>query len=331
MHSHQTIDISRVFKAHQDDLIRVERYLLGMFEQSEAVLIQAIGRHIHESGGKRIRPLFLLSCASLLGHGGADGHIVLASVIESIHTASLLHDDVVDEAELRRGRPVANSIWGNAPVILVGDYLYSTALRHAVTFKDTRIIDILASAIAGMTQGELIQLQRLGDTAITQDDYLRIITAKTGVLISAACRLGAIISGASDSQQDALGSFGLKAGMAFQMADDILDYMADETALGKRLGTDLGEGKITLPLILLLRAANAEERTEIAGFIEDSVGDDALRRIQALFEKYDILTQAFTHARKLVDEARAELMSFPPSQAREFLLELAEYALIRGK
>ena len=330
MQGNQTVDISRVFAAHQDSLRKVDQYLLGMF-QSESVLIQAIGRHIHDSGGKRIRPLFLLSSATLAGYRGGDAPIVLASVVESIHTASLLHDDVVDGSELRRGKPVANSIWGNAPVILVGDYLYSSALRHAVTFKNTKIVDILASAIAGMTQGELIQLQKLGDTSISVEDYMTIISAKTGVLISAACRLGAIIAGATEEREDALGAFGLKTGMAFQMADDILDYMADETAFGKRLGTDLGEGKITLPLILLLKAADIGERAEIARIVEEGVGEHGLGRIHELFGRYNVLDEAFGHARRLVDEARAALAVFPPSLERDFLYELSEYALIRGK
>ena len=324
-----TADISRVFEAHREELRKVDQYLLGMFK-SESVLIQAIGLHIHESGGKRIRPLFLLSSAALAGDGG-EGQIVLSGVVESIHTASLLHDDVVDGSELRRGKPVANSIWGNAPVILVGDYLYSTALRHAVSFKNTKIVDILASAIAGMTQGELIQLQKLGDTGISVPDYLAIISAKTGVLISAACRLGAIVAGATESKEEALGAFGLKTGMAFQMADDILDYMADEAAFGKRLGTDLGEGKITLPLILLLQAADPAERAEIAKIVADGVGENGLSRIHELFSRYGVLDAAFEHARRLVDEARAALSVFPPSKERDNLFELSEYALIRGK
>lgn len=329
MSIHQAIDISRVFETHQGELRALEEYLLGMF-RSESILIQAIGRHIHESGGKRIRPLFLLASAALMGYKGKD-HIVLASVIESIHTASLLHDDVVDNAEMRRGKPVANSIWGNAPVILVGDFLYSTALRHSVMFKNVNIIDILASSIAGMTQGELIQLQKLGDTGITEEDYLTIISAKTGVLISAACRLGAIVAGASAEREEAIAHFGLKAGMAFQMADDILDYMADEGALGKKLGTDLSEGKITLPLILLLKAANQSERAEVGRMIENGIEGDGLKRMLELFDRYKVLEDASKKAKHLVEEAKEALSIFPPSQQREALFELAEYALARGK
>ena len=188
----KTTDIKKVFDAYERELSLVEAKLEGLF-QSEAPLIPLIGKYLLESGGKRLRPLFLLSSARLAGYKG-DEHIMLAGIIELIHMASLLHDDVVDAAKIRRGRPAAHSVWGNQIVILVGDFLYSNALRKAVSFKDQRIMEALSEATTSMTEGEILQLQKTADINITEDEYIKIISAKTGLLISAACRIGAILS-----------------------------------------------------------------------------------------------------------------------------------------
>jgi|Deesub1362A_J573_1020465.scaffolds.fasta_scaffold00004_432 octaprenyl-diphosphate synthase len=323
------IDIKNVFDAHEEELRLVEEHLRDMFK-SDVFLIPLVGRHLLDSGGKRIRPLFLLSSARLAGYKG-ENHIALASVIETVHTASLLHDDVVDGAELRRGKPVAHSIWGNQVVILVGDFLYSKALKHAVSFKSQQIMEALSSATTSMTEGELLQLQKSGDVSITEEEYLKIISSKTGVLISAACRIGGILGDVSPEKEQALAEFGLKAGIAFQMADDILDYMADEGDLGKRLGKDLEEGKITLPLICLLKAVSGAEREEIKGMIEHGLSDDSLHRILDLFKLYNVLEESVSRAKKLVEDAKAELSVFPPSAERDEMFAIAEYALQRGK
>lgn len=324
----KTTDIKKVFDAYERELRLVETKLEGLF-QSEAPLIPLIGRYLLESGGKRLRPLFLLSSARLAGYKG-DEHIALAGIIELIHMASLLHDDVVDAAKIRRGRPAAHSVWGNQIVILVGDFLYSNALRKAVSFKNQRIMEALSEATTSMTEGEILQLQKTADINITEGEYIKIISAKTGLLISAACRIGAILSLSPYAEEIALAMFGLKAGTAFQMADDILDYMAEETELGKKLGKDIEEGKITLPVIYLFKNASGAEKEEIKWTIEKP-SEEGLRRILALFRQYSVLEESLKRAQALVDEAKDELSIFPDSPDRDAMLSLADYAISRDK
>lgn len=324
----KTTDIKKVFDAYERELRLVEAKLEGLF-QGEAPLIPLIGRYLLESGGKRLRPLFLLSSARLAGYKG-DEHIALAGIIELIHMASLLHDDVVDAAKIRRGRAAAHSVWGNQIVILVGDFLYSNALRKAVSFKNQRIMEALSEATTSMTEGEILQLQKTADINITEDEYIKIISAKTGLLISAACRIGAILSLSPHAEEIALAMFGLKAGTAFQMADDILDYMAEETELGKKLGKDIEEGKITLPVIYLFKNASGSEKEEIRWTIEKP-SEEGLRRILALFRQYSVLEESLKRAQALVDEAKDELSIFPDSPDRDAMLSLADYAISRDK
>jgi octaprenyl-diphosphate synthase len=328
MLNHKTIDIGKVLDAYSDDMRRVEKHLDEIFH-NENLLVQSVARHLLGSGGKRLRPLFLLMSARMAGYGGSD-HIPLAGVVEIIHTASLLHDDVVDEADLRRGSPTANSIWGNATVVLVGDYLYSNALKYAVTFSNLKIIKSLSSAITCMTDGELLQLQRTSDITITESEYVRIASGKTGALFSEACRIGGILCGVSDEQEEALAAYGMNVGIAFQMMDDILDYSADEGELGKKLGKDLEEGKITLPLICLLRAVSPEEREEIRQIVE-SPSDDGLGRISTLIRHYEAINESLKRAQAVVEEAKARLMAFPESEDRAMMMGIADYALYREK
>jgi octaprenyl-diphosphate synthase len=325
----QEVDINRIFETHASGLRGVEESLRNMF-RTNVMLINVIGEHLVASGGKRIRPLFTLASAALAGYTGTD-HIGLAAIIESIHTASLLHDDVVDGADLRRGKPTAHSLWGNPTVILVGDYLYSNALRQAVLFQNQAIMDALSAATTGMTRGELMQLQYSSDAEITEETYMEIISAKTGGLVSSACRIGGIVAGIPKDKEDALAAYGMKVGTAFQMADDILDYMADQDDLGKGLGRDLDEGKVTLPMIYLFRAANSVERKELAAILEQNLSDEGLKRILDLFERYDVLRESIAHAKHLVEEAKRDLDTFSPSAERQDMYELADYALGRVK
>jgi len=324
-----SVDIGRIFDSYAGELGLVEAYLQRMFE-NEVPLIGIIGRHLLEGGGKRMRPLFLLAAARLAGYRGAD-HIALAGIVECVHTASLLHDDVVDGADIRRGRSSAHSLWGNQTVILVGDYMYSNALRLAVSFRNQKIMEALSAATTRMTQGEILQLERTGDPDISEEEYVEIISAKTGALISAACRIGGILGGGGQDAEDSLGGYGMKAGIAFQMADDILDYMADENELGKKLGKDIEEGKVTLPLILLLRAADGREREEIRGLLDGGLSGGGLRRILELFKRYQALEESVSRAKGLVESAKKELLHFPPSTRRDELADLADYALQRGR
>ncbi len=329
MLNQKTVDIKRVLEAYSDELGRVEEHLGSMLSHDNA-LIQSIGRHLMGSGGKRLRPLFLILSARLTGYRGGDD-APLAAIVEIIHSASLLHDDVVDEAEMRRGRPSANSIWGNPSVVLAGDYLYSNALKNALRFGNLRIIDALASAITYMTNGELLQLMKTGDTSITDEEYIRIVSAKTGALFSQACRIGAILGEAPEEQEEALVNYGMKVGIAFQMVDDILDYEADESELGKKLGKDLGEGKITLPLICLLKSATPEDRREIDEIVSGELTDEALERTSRLISKYKAIDEAVDRAEAIVAEAKGLLGIFPRTPERDLLADIADYSLYREK
>jgi octaprenyl-diphosphate synthase len=322
--------VEDIFKKFSGELLDADQYLRDIFN-SNVFLLPMLGRHILNSGGKRLRPLFLLLSAEICGYKG-DNLAKLAAVIEAIHTASLLHDDVIDGADTRRGKPAAHALWGNQVVILVGDYLYSNALKHAVMQKDIKVVEALSDAVTRMTEGEILQLNRTGDPAITQEEYFNIISAKTGVLISAACRIGAILAKEPEDREQALSVFGMKTGIAFQLADDILDYTAVQDDLGKKLGKDLDEGKITMPLIYLLRTASTTEVEEIKGIIsDDGKGKDSLLRITELFEKYNAIEESFGIARSLLDEAKAELRVFPSSSHKDELLCMADFAMRRKK
>ncbi len=318
-----------VFSLYEERLhlveLKINRLLKNKIPQ-----IPLIGRHIISSGGKRLRPLFHLISSDLAGYRG-EVNIEMAGIIELIHTASLLHDDVVDIADTRRGKPTANSLWGNQVVILAGDFLYSNALRIAVMQKNQGIMETLSVATTRMAEGELLQLNRIGDLEIKEEEYFEIISAKTGALISAACRLGAILCGLSKKEENALAGFGMKTGIVFQMADDILDYTADENDLGKKLCKDLEEGKITLPILYILTKADEDETLEIKNIIKEEFSEKGTSRIMDLLKKYDSIEMSFHKARMLIDEAMAELSIFPDSPAKEALLTIADYSLQREK
>ncbi len=335
------MDVKDIFAGYSEELKIVDQQLLGIFK-SNVFLIPLVGQHILSSGGKRIRPLFLLLGADLCGYKGAN-RTLLAAIIEAIHTASLLHDDVIDGAETRRGRPTAHSIWGNQIVILTGDFLYSNALKLAVAQKNQKIMEALSAATTRMTEGEILQLHKRGDPDITRDEYFEIISAKTGVLISAACRIAGILANQPEEKEMALSRFGMKTGIAFQLADDVLDYVAEQKDLGKRLGKDLEEGKITMPLIYLLRTASEQERDEVKDIIKNSQEsgvrsqelenntNSGLKRIMELFSKYNAIEESLKVAKALVEEAKSELNIFPASKEKDGLLAMAEYAMQREK
>ncbi len=323
------MDIHDIFRVYEPKLKIIEDRLKDLFNSTVSP-IPLIGKHLIEGGGKRIRPLLLILSAEIAGYKG-DARFTLGGIIESIHTASLLHDDVVDAAEVRRGKLPAHSIWGNQVVILVGDFLYSNALRLAVHQKNQKIMEALSEATTRMTEGEILQLTKTGDPDITEEEYFRIISAKTGALISAACRIGAILGSLPEDKENALSHFGLKTGTAFQVADDILDYTADEKKLGKRLGKDLKEGKITLPLIYLLKTALKTEAQEVKGFTQNGFKKKDLKRILELFRKHNVIELSLKKARNLLSDAKAELAIFSDSPAKESLFILADYMVVRGK
>jgi octaprenyl-diphosphate synthase len=293
-------------------------------------LILEVSKYILGSGGKRFRPLLHLLSARVCGCRDHNTEYIIGSVVEYLHTASLLHDDVVDEATLRRGRSSANSIWGNQASILVGDYLYSKALYHAVRLENQRVMDVLSETTTVMSEGEVLQLMHIQNPDITEGDYFRVVECKTGVLIAASCRLGAIASKAPLSQEDALTAYGKKLGLAFQVTDDTLDYAADQKRLGKVLGKDMAEGKVTLPLIYLIREANPEERANLYSILQaDTVSDQDLTYTLGLMQKYNSVPEALERAQTFSNEAKAALNLFPNTAPRQALTALADYVIQR--
>ena len=323
------ITLQDILRDYKSDMERMETRLhesLG----TDVALIRQVSKYILGAGGKRFRPLLHLLSARLCGCRGHDAEYVLGSVVEFIHTASLLHDDVIDEAKVRRGRTSANSIWGNQASILVGDYLYSKALYHGVRLHNQRVMDVLSETTTAMSEGEVLQLMQIQNPDMNEADYFRIVECKTGVLITAACRLGAVISKAPLSQEDALAAYGKKLGLAYQITDDTHDYAADQKELGKELGKDLAEGKVTLPLIYLLRKAAPDEQDALRAILcADHLNDNDLAYTLALMDKHGVVSDSLRHAQSLADDAKATLAVFPESAARQALTTLADYVVQR--
>ena len=295
---------------------------------SDVVLINQISEHIVAAGGKRLRPVLAVIVARALGYPGSVHH-QLAAIIEFIHTSTLLHDDVVDESDLRRGRKTANALWGNAPSVLVGDFLYSRSFQLMVELDSMPIMQVLADATNQIAEGEVLQLLHVGNPDTTEADYLRVIERKTAILFAAATRLSAMIAGASLGVQQDLADFGMNLGLAFQIADDVLDYTADASALGKNLGDDLAEGKATLPLIHALAHATPPDRARLSQIIRD--GDaDALPEVVAAIRASGGLDYSRRVAERYASAAEAALSSLPANPWTEALRGLARYAIDRS-
>ncbi len=311
-----------------DDMAAVDA-LIRRRLASDVVLVNQIGEHIVGAGGKRLRPMLLLLAARALGHHGPDAH-QLAAVIEFIHTATLLHDDVVDESDLRRGRSTANALWGNAPSVLVGDFLYSRSFQLMVELERVEVMRILADATNAISEGEVLQLLHVRNPDTDEAAYLRVIERKTAVLFAAATRLGAVLADADSGTQQSLHDYGLHLGMAFQIADDVLDYSADEATLGKHLGDDLAEGKATLPLIHAMANADDGTRQRLRAIVES--GDvaalpDAIAAIHAHGSLDYSRARAAAHARQAEDA----LASLPANDAVDALRGLARHAVSRDR
>ncbi len=306
--------------------LSIEKYV-----DSGVPLINQVALYILTSGGKRIRPLLLMISARLSGFDGpADQAVTLASAVEYIHAATLLHDDVLDDATLRRGKDPAHAVWGNRATILVGDYLYTKAVCLAVQIGLLEVDSILANACRIMAEGEALQLLHCGDLSLTDEAYLKIVECKTAALLSAACRLGGVISGAPWRAKDALGQFGMHLGIAYQVADDTLDYVADQGRLGKALGKDLSEGKITLPLLHLLRSVNGAERRLVETVVRDGqASPDQLRDILDLMQTYGSTTYALDVARRHITIAQQHLEQFDNGPHRRALAAVADYVVAR--
>jgi len=268
-----------------DDLKQVEQQFRKDL-QSDVPLIRKVGEYVLSSGGKRIRPALLLLSARLSGYT-ADKAVPLASVVEFIHTATLLHDDVVDSASMRRGIASANTLWGNEASVLIGDFLFSKSFSLMVNVGSLDILRVLSDATTVIAEGEVMQLLYTGELDLTEEIYTNVVRSKTAILMSAACEAGAILGAVPQSQQQALADFGMDLGIAFQLMDDILDYVATEEEFGKSIGHDLEEGKITLPLIHTLRKCTEAERVVIAGVVDrDEMSLDEFRSVSELVRKY---------------------------------------------
>ena len=294
---------------------------------SDVVLVNQIAEHIVGAGGKRLRPMLVLLAAKAAGYAGAHD-VLLAAVVEFIHTATLLHDDVVDESDLRRGRKTANALWGNAASVLVGDFLYSRAFQMMVEADDMRVMRILADTTNRIAEGEVLQLLNIHNPDVDEAAYLRVIERKTAVLFGAATRLGGLLGALPAAQENALAEYGLNLGFAFQIADDVLDYVADAGTLGKNIGDDLAEGKVTLPLIYALERADPAHAAHIRHAIETG-GLDALDAILAAIRGSGAVARARTRAQGYADAAKAALSTLPQTVARAALEALADYALQR--
>ena len=294
---------------------------------SEVVLIQQVAEYIIAAGGKRLRPALLLFVANALGYRGTHHH-ELAAVVEFIHTATLLHDDVVDESALRRGNSTANAMFGNAAAVLVGDFLYSRSFQMMVGVNDMRVMRVLADATNVIAEGEVLQLLNVRNADASVEDYLRVIRYKTAMLFEAATRLGAILGGLDEAGQEQMAAFGRHIGTAFQLIDDVLDYSGDEANTGKHLGDDLAEGKPTLPLILVIRHGAPEHAAVVRHAIEHG-GRESFAQVLAAIRASDALERTRATAREEVELAKAALSALPASLFKETLLQLSDFAVAR--
>lgn len=323
-------NMADVWEAYRAELDGVEHQVRQNLDSS-VTLVNTVAAHILNSGGKRVRPLLLLLSARVCGYAGHEHH-QLGSLIEFIHTATLLHDDVVDEADIRRGRRTARKVWGNQISILVGDYLYSKAMAQIVEFRSHSMNDVLAEACTKMAEGEVLQLYYNGNPSMPESDYIKIVEHKTAGLIAAACRMGAILADASEERQSALFRFGQYLGIAFQVADDTLDYNADGERLGKTLGQDLRQGKATLPLLHLLDHCSEQDRTMIKDRMETrTLSPEDLEWILGLMQEAGSLAYAMERAKAYIQAAQRELEVFEDSSARRALAVAADYMITRDR
>ena len=296
--------------------------------RSDVALVKNVAEYIVDSGGKRLRPALLVLSANACGYRGSD-HYTLAAVVELIHTATLLHDDVVDESSLRRGRPTANAQFGNAPSVLVGDFLYSRAFQMMVRLDQMRVLEVLSDATNVIAEGEVLQLLNCRNPDIDEARYLDVVRRKTAKLFEAAMRLGAILAGAERALEDALGSYGTYLGTAFQLIDDVLDYSGDASVIGKNLGDDLAEGKATLPLIhAMTRGTDAQRQIVRHAITEGGLQDFAA--IHATIESTGALDYSRRVAAAEADRATASLHLLPDSSHKDSLLQLATFAVRRS-
>jgi octaprenyl-diphosphate synthase len=327
--SPSSVDLGQIFEPIRGDLEAVEQEFLRHVE-SRVELIPEIGRYIQMSGGKRVRPAVLLMAARLAGYQGARA-VTYASVVEFIHTATLVHDDIIDEAETRRGRMSVHSRWGNDVTVLLGDYLYIKSMALALTHDSLDLVRLLCEVTLRMIEGELYQLTKTGDVDITEDEHFDIIRRKTAYLFGGCAQIGGVLGTVSQPEEQALREYGFSLGMAFQLVDDLLDFTADQAVLGKPIGGDLREGKVTLPIIYLLQRAPEADPLVRRVVAERAVTPEDWREIRRMLVEQRAVDAAFEKATEFAEAAKQHLAIFPASPERDALLALPDFVLSRDR
>jgi len=325
----------KIFDRLKGDLKIIDNIILD-FSKGKSPLISEIANHLISSGGKRIRPILLIICARLCGSKDDDCQHILAAAVELIHSATLLHDDVVDSSEVRRGKKTANAIWDNKSPILVGDYLFSVAFQLMVKSKNLRVLDLLAKSSSIMADGEVMQLENSNDIEVSQDKYLEIIYGKTAVLFKAACEVGPIINNLDEKKVRALSDFGKNLGIIFQIVDDILDYNASQNNLGKDIGNDFFEGKVTLPIIFAYEDCNIEEKKEVRDMFFNNLestekNTESFEKILKIMSKYDSIEKSKELAFNYHKQALDNLSVFQDSSYKQDLENILDFSLFRIK
>ena len=320
------MDIAAIHALIEGDMKLVDALILRRL-QSDVVLINQVGHYIVNSGGKRLRPMIVLLAARALGYQGRD-HIDLAAIIEFIHTATLLHDDVVDGSDKRRNRDTANSVWGNATSVLVGDFLYSRAFEMMVDVNMMRVMEILSHATNRIAEGEVLQLLNCNDADIDEQKYFEVILRKTATLFEAGAQLGAVLCGAGAEQEKALAAYGRHLGIAFQIIDDALDYSSSDKEIGKNIGDDLAEGKPTLPVLRAMQVGTVVQQQALRDAIERG-GRDRIDVVMNAIESTDAIEYTSRLAKEEAEKAKAVLDQLPPSIYRDALAAVANFAVQR--
>ncbi|MSS75705.1 MAG: octaprenyl diphosphate synthase [Methyloglobulus sp.] len=322
-----TIDFESIKRLTADEAKSVDSLIINQLS-SDVMLINQMGHYIVNNGGKRLRPMLLLLAAKALGQINHN-HLVLAAVIEFIHTATLLHDDVVDESDLRRGQQSANAVWGNAASVLVGDYLYSSAFEMMVRTNIMRVMEILSKTTTAIAEGEVLQLLNCNNPETTEEKYLEVISRKTAILFSAATRLAAVVSNTNSEVEEKLSQYGQHLGIAFQLIDDALDYKATKEELGKNLGDDLAEGKPTLPLIYAIKNSNQADANVIIDAIKNG-NRDAFNEVYAIVKSSKAIEYTEHRANEEAQKAMAALTVLPDNEYKHALLALASFSVQRS-
>ena len=321
--------IDRLVDLTTGDMTRVNATILSR-TGSDVTMIPEVANHLINSGGKRLRPMLTLAMAQLAGYAG-DGHLKLAAAVEFMHTATLLHDDVVDESEMRRGKLAARMLWGNEASVLVGDFLLGQAFKMMVEVGSLRALEILSNAAAVIAEGEVMQLSAAKNTATTEDEYLAVIRAKTAELFAAACEVGPVIAGCGRTDEAACRSFGMNLGIAFQLVDDVLDYGGKAAKLGKNVGDDFREGKITLPVVLSFRRGSDKEREFWRRTLEQGDATDAdLETAIGLMTRHKALDDTVKRARHYGAIAKDALALFPDGAMKAALVETVDFCIARA-